>query len=373
MKNSFKKLLAFMLCSTMVFTLLACGNDGTSNNATQNEVSAESDTNKSEESKEDGKKETSGEVVQVVFWHSFSGATGEALESIIADYNEGRGKEKGIEVELVYQGYEGTDKVTLAYQTKDYANAPDINVGLTSTISAVMDMDWTVSAETFLTDASSEISKDSFYGPLQRACTYEGEMVGIPFANSIPLLYYNKAFLEEAGYDRAPETMDELVEYVNALTVKDGDEIVRYGLNMQVKRYQLVEFCVSQSIESFFGNNEGGRVAPMTEITAGEDGTLKAFLEKLQALLDTGGYKYVEDNPNEEFSQGLSAMLIMSSSRMGTLDNLMPGEYMTAYIPKVNEDDNGGAAIGGSCLNLFDRGDEERVFEIIHFSLLIYV
>ena len=123
-----------------------------------------------------------------------------------------------------------------------------------------------------------------------------------------------------------------LTQYVEALTVKEGGETSRYGLNMQVKRYQLVEFCVSQKDVSFFGDNQGGREAPMTKIVAGEDGTLKAFLEKLQALLDTGGYKYVEDNINEEFAQGLSAMAIMSSSRMGTLDELMPGKYFVLRI-----------------------------------------
>ena len=37
-------------------------------------------------------------------------------------------------------------------------------------------------------------------------------------------------------------------------------------------------------------------------------------------------------------AQGLSAM-VMSSSRMGTLDRLMPGQYMAAPVPKVNADD----------------------------------
>ena len=74
-------------------------------------------------------------------------------------------------MELVYQGYEGTDKLTLAYQTKDYDNAPDINVGLTSTIPSVMEMGWSVSAEELMKDSDSEITKDSFYEQLQRACS----------------------------------------------------------------------------------------------------------------------------------------------------------------------------------------------------------
>jgi sn-glycerol 3-phosphate transport system substrate-binding protein len=328
-----------LLCAVASASLLAGGNE---------EKSAKADA-------------PAGKPVEVVFWHSTSGATGEALESIIKAYNEGPGKEKNIHVNLVYQGYEGTSKVILAYQTKDTANAPDINQGLTSTIPSVMDMGWSVPAGKFLNSRDSTITKKSFYEALQRSCTYQGEMAAIPFANSIPLLYYNTEMLREAGYNEPPKTMDQMTEYVKKLTLKQGNNVSRYGLNMQVKRYQLVEFCVSQRRDSFFGDNEGGRAAPMTRITAGEDGTLKAFLEKLQKLLDTGGYKYVEDSINEEFAQGLSAMVIMSSSRIGTMNRLMPGKYMTAFLPKVNPGDSGGAAVGGSCLNLFNRGDEARL------------
>lgn len=340
-KKTMMKGLSLLLCGAMFLGMTGCG--------------------KKEEKAETTAKKESGDATEVVFWHSYSGATEEALKSIIDRYNEGRGKEKNIHVELVYQGYEGTDKVTLAYQTKDYENAPDINVGLTSTLPSVMEMGWSVSAQDFMEKEGAEVTKDTFYEQLQRACTYKDEMVAIPFSNSIPLLYYNVDMLKEAGFTEPPKTMDELTEYVEALTVKEGDEVKRYGLNMQVKRYQLMQFCVSQNENSFFGDKEGGRTDVMEKITAGEDGTMEAFLEKLQALLETGGYKYVEDNINEEFAQGLSAMVIMSSSRLGTMDELMDGKYMTAFLPKVNEEDTNGAAVGGSCLNIFDRGDEERL------------
>ena len=360
MRKMYEKVLALALCGVLTTGLTACGGSTTGSN-TNGSTNSSAGTEAGSGSGEAEGSAAAGGVTEVVFWHSNSGATGEALETIINNYNEGPGKEKGIFCKLIYQGYEGTDKVIMAYQTKDTANAPDINQGLTSTNSSVMDLGWSVPAERFLNDEAYAVSKDTFYEQMQRACTFEGEMVAIPFANSVPMLYYNVEMLKEAGYERPPATMDELIEYVKALTVVEDGKVVRYGLNMQVKRYQLVEFCVSQGEVSFFGNNEGGRLSPMTEVAAGEDGTMKAFLDKLQLLIDTGGYKYIEDNINEEFAQGLHAMAVMSSSRMGTMDSLMPGEYMVGYLPKVNADDQGGAAVGGSCLNLFDRGDEERL------------
>ena len=363
MKRAFAVLMALALCSGLV----ACGSTP-KNSSDPSSPRADSAS--------ESKPNSTENPIEIVFWHSFGGATGEALQSIIDNYNKTRGSEKGIKVSLVYQGYEGTDKVLLAYQTKDTANAPDINVGLTSTIPSMMELDWNVDLSEYLNDPESEVSAGTFPEAMQRMCSYEGEMVAVPFANSIPLLYYNADALKEAGFDGPPETLDELAEYTKALTLKDdAGNVIRYGLNVQIRRYQMVQFVVSQSPDSFFGDNEGGRTAPMTKIVAGEDGTMKNFLEKWQKMIETGGYKYVEDNMNEEFAQGLSAMLIMSSSRLGTIKDLVGDsfDFQTAYLPKVNADDNGGAAIGGSCLNLFKLGDKARVdaaWDVIQYCLL---
>lgn len=363
MKRAFAVLMALALCSGLV----ACGS--TSKNSSD-------PSSPRADSASESKPNSTENPIEIVFWHSFGGATGEALQSIIDNYNKTRGSEKGIKVSLVYQGYEGTDKVLLAYQTKDTANAPDINVGLTSTIPSMMELDWNVDLSEYLNDPASEVSAGTFPEAMQRMCSYEGKMVAVPFANSIPLLYYNADALKEAGFDGPPETLDELAEYTKVLTLKDdAGNVTRYGLNVQIRRYQMVQFVVSQSPDSFFGDNEGGRTAPMTKIVAGEDGTMKNFLEKWQKMIETGGYKYVEDNMNEEFAQGLSAMLIMSSSRLGTIKDLVGDsfDFQTAYLPKVNADDNGGAAIGGSCLNLFKLGDKARVdaaWDVIQYCLL---
>lgn len=341
MKKFTKKIVMALMGTTLLFTVAGCSKGD------KVEVASSADG-----------------VTEVVFWHSANGAIGTALENVINSYNETRGAEKGIKVNLVYQGYEGTDKVLLAYQTNDIKNAPDINQGLTSTIPQMMDLDWTVSAAEYMQKEGAEITEDSFYEALVRSSSYEDEMVAVPFANSTLLLYYNVDALKEVGLDGPPETMDELIEYTEALTTKDETgNITRYGLNMQTKRYQLANFIVSQSEDSFFGDNEGGRTAPMTKVTIGEDGTLRAYLEKLDELVKTGGYKYVEDSINEEFAQGLSGMAIMSSSRISTIDDLVGDsfEYMTAPLPKVNSEDTSGASVGGSSLMMFDRGDAKRL------------
>lgn len=197
-----------------------------------------------------------------------------------------------------------------------------------------------------------------------RSCTADGKLMAVPFANSNMLLYYNEDALKEAGFDAPPATWDELAQYTEALTKKGADgSVERYGFEAQIKRYHLVNYIVQQSEDSFVGDNEGGRAGEMTKLTIGEDGTLKTVLEKVDALLKTGGYKYVEDSLNEEFANGLTAMCMMSSSRLATIDGLVGDSFQwkAAPIPKITEADGSGAALGGSCLTLFDLGDEKKV------------
>lgn len=305
-----------------------------------------------------------GKPIEVVFWHCFEGVNGDAINALIDQYNAGRGAEKGIHVESVFQDYDQMDKLELAYQTHDTANACDLIQPLASQIPDMMSMDWTVSAAKYLARADSELSLDSFYGPLQRACTYMGEMCAIPFANSTILCYYNQDALADAGLDAAPDTLDGILQAMPKLVQKDAaGNVTRYGLTCETMRYEMVNFCVSQDPGFFFGDNEGGRTAPMTRITAGEDGSMKAFLTKWEQLVQTGGLRYSADNPKEEFAQGLTAMTLLSSSKIGAIRELVGDSFpwMTAPLPKVNADDTSGASLGGSCLMMVDRGDQARI------------
>jgi len=317
-----------------------------------------------------------GNPIEVVFWHSFSGANGETLEGIIDEYNKTRGAEHKISVDLVFQGFEGTNNVVLAYQTNDTVNAPDINVGLVSTIPNMLDLSWTVDVSKFLSNPASNVKADTFPAAMQRMVSVDGRMSAIPFANSIPLLFYNVDALKDAGFDRAPENFDELIDWTKSLMEVDGSgNVTRYGINFPVMRYQVIQWTVSQNPNSFFFDNQGGRASPVTRVTAGEDGTLAAFLTQLEKLIATGGYKWVEDNPNEEFAQGLNTMIVRPSSHLGVITGLVGDnfEFGTAFLPSVNAGDTGSAAMGGSCLSMFDRGDDARVraaWDVIEFLLL---
>ena len=126
---------------------------------------------------------------------------------------------------------------------------------------------------------------------------------------------------------------------------------------------------------NFFGDNEGGRTAPMTKVTFGEDGTLRNFLTEWQKVIATGGYKPYEDDINEEFSLELFGMAIMSTARIGKIKSLVGDkfEWNVAALPKVNADDKGGIAVGGSCVVMFDPDNDpaqvDATWEFVQFMV----
>lgn len=79
--------------------------------------------------------------------------------------------------------------------------------------------------------------------------------------------------------------------------------------------------------------------------------------------MQTGGYQYVEGNVSEEFASQTTAMAMFSSSKVTSVLDLVGDNFKwgTAPIPLVNAGDTGSSAVGGSCLVLFDRGDDARL------------
>ena len=64
-----------------------------------------------------------------------------------------------------------------------------------------------------------------FWPALHANAVVDGELYGVPFHNSTPLLYYNVDHFKEAGLDpdKPPRTWAELVDAAKKLTKREGD------------------------------------------------------------------------------------------------------------------------------------------------------
>lgn len=311
-----KKLTALLLALSLPLGLAACGG---------------------KESGSDLAKDGEDGVIELSYWYSMDGTGGQIIEQQIANFNETIGAEKGIHVTGVYQDWPGTNALTAAMTTDDVDNMPDVIHMFSEYVSLIQDWDRTVWAEDYIND----------------------KMIGVPFAISALLLYYNMDQLEQAGYDAPPATIAEMAEMLPNLVEKTDAE---NGLNVRLDQFEFENFIVTQGAEgTYFGNNESGHAGQMTELACAD--AIDAFLTEWQKVIDSGAYKETKDSMNEEFAQGLNSMCIMSSARIPTMADLIGDsfEWGVAAIPKVNESDVGGAYPSGSGLFMIDRGVPERV------------
>lgn len=65
---------------------------------------------------------------------------------------------------------------------------------------------------------------------MRETVTYDGKLYGIPFRHATSGLHYNKELLAEKGFDRPPQTLEELIEYARALTYTRADGTQVHGL-----------------------------------------------------------------------------------------------------------------------------------------------
>ncbi len=101
---------------------------------------------------------------------------------------------------------------------------------------------------------------DDFMPGLLDASYYDGELIALPHSRSLPVLYYNKDRLPQAGVENPPETWDELKETAKALT---GDGVYGYSCPLDQWYYTSLVMNAGGTIynedETAIGfNNESG-------------------------------------------------------------------------------------------------------------------
>ena len=149
------------------------------------------------------------------------------MTRLVKVYND---SQKEVEVTAVYTG--GYDDTKLKAQAAAKAGKPPSVVLMSANFTVDLKLSGDIiSLEPML--KADETTRDDFlkeFWPAVHAnATVDGELYGVPFQNSTPLLYYNVEHFKEAGLDPAkpPRTWAELVDAAKKLTKGD-----RYGFLM---------------------------------------------------------------------------------------------------------------------------------------------
>lgn len=302
------------------------------------------------------------ETEHIVFWHSMSEEAGALIENYVKQFNETTGREKGIEVEAVFQGKysDAVTKMNGMLSNGQTATLPDVmQLDATGKVSyAAADCAYTVDA--LLTDRP-ETDLSGMLAPAMANWQLAGVQLGLPFATSTTVTFYNKTALDAAGFS-APMTLQDIA----ALAPLAGEDVTVYSA---VPNTPTLANWLGQ-LGSDLVNQHNGTEGTATDLACIENGALADFLQAWKDLYASGALSNASGS-TDEFVAGRLLVMTSSSSSVTSLLERIGGafELGVAAYPRVNEDASIGATVSGSCLVMFDHGDERKAaaWELVQY------
>lgn len=167
------------------------------------------------------------EGAKLTFWKSpHSDREDEIWAGVIEEFNK---ENPDIEVEFLNVAWDSVvEKTTAAFAA---GSGPDISFQ-TEQFPLYAKNGYILSLE----DYADEEKRAGYPELALDYCSYDGQLMGIPFGAVNSVMFYNKDMFEEAGIESVPTTWDELLETAKALTKDtDGDgETDQWGMMFEM-------------------------------------------------------------------------------------------------------------------------------------------
>ncbi|WP_426185971.1 ABC transporter substrate-binding protein [Microbacterium sp. TWP3-1-2b2] len=265
---------------------------------------------------------------EITFSYLWGGAEAEALEEIIADFNESQD-------EIVVKGVSSPDQQKQLTSMSSSSGSFDIsdnfgnNVGAWASKGVLAPLDEAIAAE--------GIDVDDFIPSAMDQMSYDGTTYALPIAIHSFQLLYNKTLLDEAGIT-PPTTMDELAAAAQKLTVVDSGKISQLGLGSANDSTTLTTLGFA------FGGSWDGEDGP-TPADAGNLEALEWYQENIvepvgaEALSTfvSGQGEYL--SAQDPFFSGKVAMIIDGEWRAASAGKVAPElDWGVTAIPAASPD-----------------------------------
>lgn len=292
------------------------------------------------------------EPVTINFWHCASDDAGVLMDKYIKEFNETNGKQ--ITVNAVYQGQysDATTLMKTIISAENYKELPDA-----MQLDATGKVDYFNSGKAFTIDDAVKEFNDDIKGEYMAAAMgnwqFQGVQLGLPFASSTTITFYNMDMLQKAGWDRCPDTFQDLIALKKDLE-KAGITAATYG---SVPNTPTLANWLGQ-IGSYVVNNKNGSEATATKLDCIDNGALKTFLTEWKAMYDNGACANQSLSANQFVAEEV-AIITNSSSNVASILTKVDGKFRVgaSTFLRVNESADYGATVSGSCLVMFDSAD----------------
>lgn len=296
--------------------------------------------------------ELGSEPVTITFWHCASDDAGVLMDKYIKDFNENN--QYKITVNAIYQGQysDATTLMKTIISAENYKELPDM-----MQLDATGKVDYYNSGKAFTIDDAVKEFNDDVKGDYVEAALgnwqFKGTQLGLPFASSTTITFYNADLLKEAGWDHCPDTFQDVIALKKDME-KAGLSAATYGT---VPSTPTLANWLGQ-LGSYVVNNSNGSESTATKLDCIDNGALKTFLTEWKAMYDNGAVMNQSLSVNQ-FINGEVAIVTNSSSNVNAILEKVNGKFNVgaSTFLRVNDSASYGATVAGSCLVMFDSSD----------------
>jgi len=242
--------------------------------------------------------------VSIELWHMETGATQTTLERLIDRFNASQDE---VKVKLVFQG-NASELVLKLLNSLPSGHVPALVELVEADVQVMVDSGGATPVQEFVDAEGYDLS--DFDEKAVQYYTVDGKLYAVPFAVSVPLLYYNKVAFREVGLDpeKPPLTLDDVRAYSEKLFKVDGaGNVVRSGIALDMVAWWL-EVTLAEHGDLFV-NNDNGRDGRATEaVFNGPTG--QAFFRWWDEMVGDGLAFNVGRNPG-----GADALMAVGAGR----------------------------------------------------------
>ena len=295
------------------------------------------------------------EPIELSFWHCMGGAKGEAVQTLVDDFNA---SQDAIHVTAVYQSSynDVRTKLAAASQSDNVADLPDVVQMEAINTSFMAEADYVVNIQEYVDAKGYDISK--FIEVAMATYSQDGILIGMPFNCSAPILWYNADLFEEAGITEIPTTYEEIITTAGEIMDKTG---VRYGFSQALNGWFFESNLYSMGY--YYGNNENGRAGEMTTVDERfVEGMTKVF-QTWKDVVDSGyavNYGATTSDTIAAFQAGQVAMFPETPGIIADLYAACDFKVGAARFPLIEESEVGGVLLGGGGLYMVDTQDDAK-------------
>ena len=295
-----------------------------------------------------GGDESASGVVTVQFWHAMGGPLGDALDELVAEFNEAH---PGIDIESISMGrYQALSQKIMAAVA---AGQPPVLAQAYEAWTGELIENGSAEPLNSYIDGSDGLTReelDDFVPGMLENNSWDGTVYSFPFNKSVRAIYWNKDIFERDGFESAPRNWSEYESFARRMT-KDttGDgETDQWGTAGQISAWMFENLLLQN----------GGRILT-------DDGSAVAFdspegveaLEFMVRLLTqwgkvTSGYEYQND-----FQAGKVAMIEGSTVSL----SFMEGKYtFNLAVAPLPEEKGKGCYVAGTNVVIFSDASQAQ-------------